>query len=167
VEKAYHGTARLDRAQLRELLTTRNPRLISAVDQTFGAIHLEAAPDLVELLAGIAHQLTGAAHIGQFGRKLQQRELAACYLVLGGYDRLPAGPAKRRRKAQAPPALADQDRFAAAIDRMRSAQSQRLVWVWLDVWQRHQTRPKAAWPPEPGDWTLDGPRPVLRRPIVG
>ena len=62
-----------------------------AVDQPLGAIGLEVASDLVELLARIAHHLAGAADIGEVGGEFQQRELAACYLVLGGHDRLPFG----------------------------------------------------------------------------
>jgi hypothetical protein len=59
------------------------------VDQAFGAIGLEVAPDLVELLAGIAHHLAGAADIGKFALKVEQRQLATCYLVLRGHVRCP------------------------------------------------------------------------------
>ncbi len=50
----------------------RAPGAGQPVDQPLGAIGLEVAPDLVKLLAGIAHQLAGPADIGKFRRKLQQ-----------------------------------------------------------------------------------------------
>lgn len=53
--------------------------------QPFRSIALEVAPDLIELLAPIAHYLTGAADIREIGGQLQQRELAAHSLVLGGH----------------------------------------------------------------------------------
>jgi hypothetical protein len=55
----------------------------TAVNQPFGAVGLEVACDLVELLAGMAYQLADAADIREVASKLQDRELAACYLVLG------------------------------------------------------------------------------------
>ena len=80
------------------------------VDQPFGTIGLEVAADLVELLAGVTHQLAGAADIGEVGGQLQQRELATCYLVLGGHDRLPfrfdwtcGNAIQTRSKAARPP----------------------------------------------------------------
>jgi hypothetical protein len=69
----------------------RSPRAGKAVDQPLGAISLEVASDLVKLLAGIAHHLAVAADVGEVCSQFQQRELAACYLVLGGHDRLPFG----------------------------------------------------------------------------
>lgn len=69
----------------------RSPRAGKAVDQPLGAVGLEIAAYLVKLLPGIAHHLAGAADIGEVCGQLQQRELAACYLVLGGHDRLPFG----------------------------------------------------------------------------
>ena len=62
-----------------------------SVDQPLGALGLEVAADLVELLARISHQFAGATDIGEIGGQLQQRELAACYFVLGGHGRLPFG----------------------------------------------------------------------------
>jgi hypothetical protein len=47
-----------------------------ALEQPFGAIGLEVAADLVELLAAVAHHSTGLADVAQFGRQLQQAELA-------------------------------------------------------------------------------------------
>jgi hypothetical protein len=65
-------------------LGTRQP-----VDEPFGSIGLEIAPDLVELLARIAHHLAGAGHIGKFAREIEQRQLATCYLILRGHVRCP------------------------------------------------------------------------------
>lgn len=50
-----------------------------AVDKAFGDIGLVIAPDLVELLAGIANQLTSAADIGEVLGELRQRQLAPCF----------------------------------------------------------------------------------------
>lgn len=59
------------------------------VDQPLGAIGLEVAADLVELLARVAHHLAGAGNVGQLARQFEQRELATCYLVLAGHGRVP------------------------------------------------------------------------------
>ena len=55
------------------------------VDQALGAIGLEIAPDLVELLTGITHHLAGSGDIGEFCGKFEQTELAPCHLVLRGH----------------------------------------------------------------------------------
>lgn len=61
---------------------SRSPGAGKPVDQVLGAVGLEVAADLVELLAGIAHRLAGAGNIRKFGREFEQAELAPCYLVL-------------------------------------------------------------------------------------
>jgi len=48
------------------------------VDQPVDPIGLEAAADLVELLAAIAHQLAGLADVVGVARQLEQRQLAQC-----------------------------------------------------------------------------------------
>ena len=55
------------------------------VEQAFRTIGLEVAPDLVELLAGIARDLAGSGYIGKFRSKVEQRKLAPCYLVHRGH----------------------------------------------------------------------------------
>ena len=39
------------------------------------------APDLIELLAGIARHLAGPGNVGKFRSKIKQRKLPPCYLV--------------------------------------------------------------------------------------
>jgi hypothetical protein len=53
------------------------------VDETIGAVGLEVAADLVELLAGVAHQLAGPGDVVELARQLEQRQLAPGYLVGG------------------------------------------------------------------------------------
>jgi hypothetical protein len=59
--------------------------LLNPPDQAVRAVSLEVAPDLVELLTGIAHHFAGFGHIGKFGSKFQQRQLAPCYLLDRGH----------------------------------------------------------------------------------
>jgi hypothetical protein len=59
------------------------------VEQAFRAIGLEVAADLVKLLARIAHDFAGSRNIGQFGGKIEQAELATCYLIGGGHRSSP------------------------------------------------------------------------------
>src|SRR5579883_2996737 len=56
-----------------------------SIDQPFGAIGLEVAPDLVELLPATAHHPAVLADVAEIARKLQQAELATCYLLLRGH----------------------------------------------------------------------------------
>ena len=65
--------------------TTRSRK---PVQQTLGAVGLDVAPDLVELLARVAHYLAGPTDVIELLGQLQQRELAPCYLVLRGLFRL-------------------------------------------------------------------------------
>jgi len=53
------------------------------IDQAVGAVGLEVAADLVELLARVAHQLAGLGDVVEVARQLEQRELAPCYFVGG------------------------------------------------------------------------------------
>lgn len=62
-----------------------------AVEQALGAIGLEIAADLVELLAAVAQQLAGLGDIAKVGGRLQQRQLASCYFVLRGHVSLRSG----------------------------------------------------------------------------
>jgi len=63
----------------------RPARAGQPVDQPRRPVGLEVAPDLVELLARIAHQLAGLGHVVQVRRQFEQGELASCYLVLRGH----------------------------------------------------------------------------------
>jgi len=56
-----------------------------AVEQPVGAVGLEVAADLVELLAGIAHHLAGLADVPQVAREFEQAQLAPCYLLVRGH----------------------------------------------------------------------------------
>jgi len=47
------------------------------VEQAVGAVGLEVAADLVELLAAVADDLTGLACTAELDRKLEQGELAS------------------------------------------------------------------------------------------
>lgn len=53
-----------------------------AVDQPFGAVGLEVASDLVELLARIAHHLAGAADIGESAASSSSESLRRATLSL-------------------------------------------------------------------------------------
>ena len=55
------------------------------VDQRLGAVGLEVAADLVELLAGVAHHLAGPADVAEILRQLEQGELATCYPCVRGH----------------------------------------------------------------------------------
>jgi hypothetical protein len=55
------------------------------VDQALCSIGLEITPDLIELLAGVAHHLAGLGHVGKFRGKFEQRQLAPCYLLVRGH----------------------------------------------------------------------------------
>lgn len=55
------------------------------VEQTVGAVGLEVAPDLIELLAAVADDAAGLAHIAELAGKLEQSELSPCYLLLRGH----------------------------------------------------------------------------------
>lgn len=55
------------------------------VEQPVGSVGLEVAPDLVELLPAVTHDPARLADVAQIGRKLQQAELAPCYLGLRGH----------------------------------------------------------------------------------
>ena len=61
------------------------------VDQAVGAVGLEVATDLVELLPAVDHHLTGFGDIAEVGGQLQQRQLASCYLLLRGHVALRSG----------------------------------------------------------------------------
>ena len=74
-----------------DAIGVRPLRAGQTVDEAVGPIGLEVAPDLVELLAGVAHHLAGAADVGELRGEFEQRELAACYLVLRGHVGLPIG----------------------------------------------------------------------------
>lgn len=50
----------------------RTSRAGQTIDQAIGAISLEVASDLVELLPGIAHHLAGSRYVRKFVRKIQQ-----------------------------------------------------------------------------------------------
>jgi hypothetical protein len=63
----------------------RSLRARQAVDEALGAIGLEVAPDLVELLARVAHQPAGLRNVVQILCKIEQGKLATCYLVLRGH----------------------------------------------------------------------------------
>jgi hypothetical protein len=62
-----------------------------AINEPVSTVGLVIAADLVELLAAIAHQLAGAADVFQVLGELQQRQLAACYLLVRGHVVLPQG----------------------------------------------------------------------------
>jgi hypothetical protein len=55
------------------------------VEQPLGAIGLEVAADLIELLAAVAHHPAGLADIAELGGQFEQTELAPCYLLLRGH----------------------------------------------------------------------------------
>jgi len=63
----------------------RWPCASNLVEQAFGAVGLEVAADLVELLTAVAHHPAGLADVAELGRQLQQAELAPCYLVGRGH----------------------------------------------------------------------------------
>ena len=69
----------------------RSTRTRHPVDQAFSAVHLIIAADFIELLAGIAHHLAGLADVLKFSGKLQQAELAPCYLLVRGHVALRRG----------------------------------------------------------------------------
>jgi len=56
-----------------------------SVEQAFSSAGLVVAMDLIELLAGVAHDLAGFAAVAQLGGKLQQAELATCYFGRGSH----------------------------------------------------------------------------------
>ena len=56
------------------------------VDQPFGAVGPEVPAELVELLARVAHHAAGLGDVVELGRKIEQRELAACYILIRGHD---------------------------------------------------------------------------------
>ena len=61
------------------------------VDQTVGAVSLEVATDLVELLSAVAHHLAGPGDVAEVGGQFQQRQFAPCYLLLRGHVALRSG----------------------------------------------------------------------------
>jgi hypothetical protein len=63
----------------------RSPGAGQPVQQPLGTIGLEVAPDLVKLLARIAHDLAGLADVGQLASQFEQAQLASCYLLLRGH----------------------------------------------------------------------------------
>jgi hypothetical protein len=62
-----------------------------AVEQAVGAVGLEVAPNLIELLARVAHHAASFADVAELGGELEQAALAACYLLLRGHVALQAG----------------------------------------------------------------------------
>ena len=55
------------------------------VDQPAGAVGLEVTADLVELPAALADDAAGLADVAELAGKLEQSELAPCYLLLLGH----------------------------------------------------------------------------------
>jgi len=51
------------------------------VEESFGAEGLEVSADLVELLAGIAHDLAGFGDVVEVGSELQEGKLPTCRLL--------------------------------------------------------------------------------------
>jgi hypothetical protein len=56
-----------------------------AVEQALGAEGLEVPSDLVELLAGVTHDLAGLGYVVEFSGEFEEAELAACDFVSGGH----------------------------------------------------------------------------------
>jgi hypothetical protein len=69
----------------------RATRARKAVHQTIGAIGLEVAADLVELLAAVTHELAGFGDVAEVGCEVEQAELAPCYLLFRGHVALRRG----------------------------------------------------------------------------
>ena len=61
------------------------------VDQAVRAVGLVVPPDLVELLARIAHDPARLRHVVHLAGQLKQAQFAPCYLVPGGHVVLPMG----------------------------------------------------------------------------
>ena len=55
------------------------------VEQAVGTVGLEVAPDLIELLAAVADDAAGFTDVAKLAGKLEQSELAPCYLLLRGH----------------------------------------------------------------------------------
>jgi len=55
------------------------------IDQPLGPLGLEVPADLVELLPAVAHHPAGLADVAEVGGKLQQAQLAPCYLLVRGH----------------------------------------------------------------------------------
>lgn len=72
-------------ASLRALSWRRVAGAGDPVEQAVGTVSLEVAPDLVELLAAVADDAAGLADIAELVGKLEQSELAPCYLLLRGH----------------------------------------------------------------------------------
>ncbi len=81
----------------------RAARAGQAVDQPVGAIGLEVAPDLVELLAAVAHHLAGPADVAEFLGEFEQAQLAPCYLLFRGHVALRVGGRCCSQHHQTPP----------------------------------------------------------------
>jgi len=52
------------------------------VEQSVGAVCLEVPPDLVKLLAAVAHHPAGLADVAEVGGEFEQAELAPCYFLV-------------------------------------------------------------------------------------
>lgn len=65
----------------------RPARAGQAVDDGLAAAGLEVAANFVELLARVAHQHVGLRNVVEIVRKFEQRQLAACYLLMCGHVR--------------------------------------------------------------------------------
>ena len=73
----------------RDPVRVRTARAGQAVEQAGGTVGSEVAADLVELLARAAPHPARPADVVQLLGKLQQRQLAPCYLLLRGHRVLP------------------------------------------------------------------------------
>ena len=70
---------------LADPVEVRVARAGDPVEQAVGAVGLEVAPDLVELVPTVADDPAGLAYIAELAGKLEQSGLAPCYLLLRGH----------------------------------------------------------------------------------